>query len=276
MEAGRPSGQEEGDAQAARAAWVRPDDVELSMKAVLGPAAPTSGAKAFPVLGSDGERWYAKAPNNPQGARILVTECLLSRAGAAIGAPVCEVLPMAITEELAGFQVVNGPLLEVGIASASREIADIVEIRGTLQYRDQDENARRHGGVFAFYDWCWGDDPQWLVVTTDENRLYSHDHGHYLPPGGGANWNAGTLTASVATEHPLAGPADGLDVHELERIALALRSVSLEALRQMAAAIPAAWPATDEDLEAACTFLQERAAQVAARIEQLRERLVGP
>lgn len=274
MEAGDPE-VAAGKDEETRTNLTRPEEVELTMKAVLGPAQPVSGSQAFPVLGSDNGRWYAKAPNNPQGGRILVTEYLLSRAGRVIGAPVCEVEPMAITTDLAGFQVLNGPLLEVGIASASREIADAVEIRATLQHREQDDNARRHGGVIALFDWCWGEDPQWLVVETDEHRLYSHDHGLYLPPGG-ANWNEATLIPTVDVPHPLAGPPDGLDTDELERLALALRALELEDLRAIASTVPARWAVTDEDLEAVCDYLLGRAPQVAARLDELRETLVNP
>ena len=88
-----------------------------------------SGSQAFPVLATDGGRWHVKAPNNPQGSRVLVTEYLMSRVGQLIGAPVCEVSPIAITEEFADFQVVNGPKLAKGIASASRDVADVTEMR---------------------------------------------------------------------------------------------------------------------------------------------------
>src|SRR5215212_7421396 len=113
----------------------RADDAEISIKAVLGPAQPVSGSQAFPVADDDGDRWYVKAPNNPQGSQILVTEYVVSCVGVLIGAPVCTVKPIRIPSEFDGYQVQNGPMLASGIASASREIADAVEMRPELLHR---------------------------------------------------------------------------------------------------------------------------------------------
>jgi hypothetical protein len=171
-------------------AWQRPDAVDLGIKGILGPSQPSSGSRAFPVLASDGCRWYVKVLNNPQGGQVLVTEYLVSAVGGLIDAPVCEVRPIAISEDFAGYQVPNGPRLDVGIANASLAIADVAEMRPVLLHREGDDNACRHAGIYALFDWCWGDDPQWLAVETDDHRVYSHDHGFYLPAA-----RAGQLTA---------------------------------------------------------------------------------
>lgn len=253
--------------------WQRANVVDLSIKAVLGPAQTPSGSHAFPVLGSDGERWIMKAPNNPQGARILVTEFLMSEVGHALGVPVCEVKPMMIIEEFVGTQIANGPILELGIGSASRQVPDVVEIRGQLTDRERDDNRRRHAAVFAFFDWCWGDDPQWLVCETADQRLYSHDHGFYLPPGG-QDWTPETLAANVDIPHLLPGASqDGLDVGELERLAAELRGLEVTTLNAIFARVPSSWPASDADLEAVGEYLLKRAPQVASRIDELRARL---
>lgn len=253
----------------------RPTDAKLSIRGVLGPAQPNSGAQAFPVLASDGARWYVKAPNNPQGAQILVTEYLVSQVGALIGAPVCTVRPIEIPADLDGFRVVNGPELHTGIGSASQAIPDVVEMRPQLLYRNEDDNARRHAGVFALFDWCWGDDQQWLAVETDEHRLYSHDHGYYFPPGG-QNWTAADLTANVDQPHELALPPDGLNVDELGRLADALDAVAADDLAAILESVPEEWPVPDEDLEALGDYLQKRAPGVASRLRALRAKLVGP
>lgn len=250
----------------------RPEEVELAIRGVLGPAAHVSGSQAFPALGSDGGRWHVKVPNNPQGPRVLVTEYLMSRVGQLIGAPVCEVKPIAITAEFAGVQVVNGPRLEEGIGSASRDIPDATEMRASLEHRDRDDNARRHAGVVAFYDWCWGDDPQWLIVATRDSELHSHDHGFYLPPGG-QSWTTETLEANVDVPHPIGTTAAGLDIAELERLADALRAVTAEHLADVFGTVPAGWPITDAELERLSSYLCQRAPQVAHRIDQLRETL---
>lgn len=252
-----------------------PTDAKLSIRAVLGPAQPNSGSQAFPVLASDGGRWYVKAPNNPQGDQILVTEYLVSQVGALIGAPVCTVRPIEIPSDLERFQVVNGPELRTGIGSASQAIPDAVEIRPHLLYRNEDDNARRHAGVFALFDWCWGDDQQWLAVETDEHRLYSHDHGYYFPPGG-QNWTPADLEANVDQPHELNLPADGLDVDELARLADALDGLAASDVGAILESVPDEWRVSDEDLEALGKYLQNRAPAVASRLRALRAKLIGP
>jgi hypothetical protein len=176
----------------------RPQTVELAMTAVLGPSRP-SGSQAFPVSTADGRRWYLKAPNNPQGGHVLATEYIVSQVRRIIGAPVCIVEPITVGRDFVGSQIVNGPQLVEGIGSASLEIPGVREMRPALEYRDQDDNARRHAGVYALFDWYWGDDQQWLEAEDDEHRLYSHDHGFYFPPGG-AQWSAATVCASHGCE----------------------------------------------------------------------------
>lgn len=250
-------------------AWRRPETVELAITAILGPSQPSSGSRAFPVLASDERRWYVKVLNNPQGGQILVTEYLISGVGAMIGAPVCEVRPIAIPEDLGGYQVPDGPRLEVGIASASLAIADVAEMRPTLQHRESDDNARRHAGIYAIFDWCWGDDPQWLQVATDDHRAYSHDHGFYLPPGG-QSWTRDSLANNVNIPHPLSTEGNGLDHQELERLASALRDLGDDDFEQLLAGVPASWPASDLDLEEVRRYLVIRAPQVAGRLDELR------
>jgi hypothetical protein len=251
----------------------RPNEGQLAIRAILGPAAPVSGSQAFPVSCEDGSRWYAKAPNNPQGPRVLVTEYLVSEAGQLIGAPVCEVKPLTIPEAFAGYQVLNGPVLTAGVASGSREIRDAREMRPTLEHRDRDDNARRHAGVFALFDWCWGDDQQWLRVETADQMLYSHDHGFYLPPGG-QDWTTASLQANVDVEHSLGLPADGLDVDELERLADALDALDAASLRPLLATVPVVWPVSDDELKEVGRFLERRARQVARRMRDMRAKLI--
>jgi hypothetical protein len=69
--------------------------------------------------------------------------------------------------------------LAEGYGSASLEVGDVVEVR-SLQHRSEDDNARRHVGVYALYDWCWGADDQWLYQGGTRNTIFSHDHGSYL------------------------------------------------------------------------------------------------
>jgi len=125
----------------------------------------------------------------------------VSAAGRLIGAPVCDVLPIRIGPEFVGIRLPGGLELAEGLGSGSMEIPDAMQ-EGDLTHRDQDDNARRHAGIFALHDWCWGRDPQWLRLVTDEHKFFSHDHGHYFPQG--PNWNEAALVANADSAWELA------------------------------------------------------------------------
>lgn len=232
------------------------------------------GSQSFPVLDTEDERWYVKAPNNPQGGRVIVTEFIVSAAGRLIGAPVCEVQPMLIPDEFAGMRFPNGLELVPGVGSASRTIPNVVE-EGTLGHGTEDDNHRRHAGVVALYDWCWGGDGQWLYCASAENRVYSHDHGWYLPPEG-ADWTEAALLADVDTPHPFPALPSDLDLEELERLAGALEAVGREDLRRILAEVPLEWGIPSSELEATGYFLERRAPAVAERMRALGSQLQGP
>lgn len=250
----------------------RSNDVELRLEAVLGESE-GGGSGSFPASASDQARWYVKPQNNGQGPKVIVTEYLVSAAGELVGAPVCEVQPIAIPHELAGHRFVTGIELQAGIASASRAVGDCVEDRSLL-HRNRDDNARRHAGIFALFDWCWGGDVQWLYQATAESRIYSHDHGWYLPPEG-PSWTIDQLVATVDHSHALGLPTDGLDAEELDRLADALEAIGESALSPVLRAVPTDWPVTDEELEAVGWYLERRAAATAGRMRDMAGKIRG-
>jgi hypothetical protein len=253
-----------------RIAGSRTDVVELTIDAVLGPSEGGSSG-SFPGRDSEGIRRYVKPQNNKQGEQVVVTEYLVSEVGSLIGAPVCEVRPARIAPELIGHEVEGGVVLNDGIASASRAIHDATDL-GALTHRTRDDNPRRQAGIFALWDWCWGDDGQWLYVETDEGMVYSHDHGFYLPPGG-ADWSADDLFSTGDQPHPLGDNPAGLNKAELSRLAAALKAIDSSSLLSVLSSVPTQWPVTDADLEAAGYFLERRAPSVAQRLMELHDKL---
>jgi hypothetical protein len=154
------------------------------------------------------------------------------------------------------------------------EIPDAVEERA-MAHRDEDDNARRAAGVFALHDWCWGGDGQWLYCASDEYKLFSHDHGWYLPPEG-PSWTEAELVSSVDSPHELPLDHAGLDVDTLESTAGALESVTREDLQRILGAVPAEWGIPVDDLEAVGFFLERRAPAVAGRIRAIAAKLAQP
>lgn len=225
------------------------------------------GSGTFLGLGSDGRRWWVKPSNNLQGGKVIVTESVVGQAGALLGAPVCEVAVVEIPAEIAGWEFRPGAGLEPGFAHGSLAVDNVQEARA-LEYRERDDNQRRHAGVLALYDWCWGGDDQWLYCETDDRKLYSHDHGWYLPEVG-PSWSEATLTAHVDDPHPLAAPSSDLDQAELRDLVETLEAITRAELVAMLRTVPASWPASDAELEALGYFLERRAPAVAGRMRTL-------
>jgi hypothetical protein len=231
-------------------------------------ASPRGGSGTFLAVASDQQRWWVKPQNNLQGARVIVTEHVVGRAGALIDAPVCEVALVKIPEELAGWEFRPGARLQAGFAHASLAVEDALEVAGQLNYRERDDNRRRHVGVFALYDWCWGADDQWLHCESDDRKIYSHDHGMYLPDG--PSWTEASLSAQVDTPHQPTYATNGLDPGALADFSKRLESVSRDDLVALVSAVPTSWPVSNRELEALGFFLERRAPAVAARLRALK------
>lgn len=240
---------------------------EIRLAVVLERARPGAGGSlAFLALGSDGERYYAKVLNNPQGPRVPLTEQIVGRAGLLLGAPVCPVRTMEIGAQFVGQQfATGGQTLQAGIAHASAEIPGALEVRGALQYQTDDDNPRRQAFIVVLHDWCWGDDVQWMREAGQENRFHSHDHGHFLPPGGN-QWTSQTLMLNTLAPHAFAGVCNGLSAGALAEAAVRLEALTQGDIVEALAGIPAGWVATDEELGHVAYYLFERAGPVAARV----------
>jgi hypothetical protein len=229
------------------------------------------GSGAFLAADADSTQWWVKPLNNCQRERVTVTETIIGRVGQLIGAPICETSVVAIPNDISGWEFRPGHALEPGFAHGSRAVSGVQEA-SRLLYVDRDDNAVRHAGVFALYDWCFGSDPQWLYAEPEERRLYSHDHGHYLP--NGPNWSIDTLRAHVDEVHRGPWPTGGLDSEELRRLAGALRGLTRSDIAEAVSGIPISWTVTaDSELETVGWFLERRAIPVAERLESLTESL---
>ncbi len=221
------------------------------------------GSGTFLASDSTGAKWWVKPLNNKQKPRVVVSEAIVAGVGHILGAPVCETAIVTLPPDVAGFEFRPGSTLVPGLAHACRNVDDANEVKKLL-HREDDDNRRRHAGVFALYDWCWGSDGQWLYSATADNELFSHDHGHYFP--GEINWTKESLEQNVDEPHHLPGSTDGIDDHEVARLAGQLRKVTVSDLVEVLSQIPASWPVSDEELETVGWFLQYRSGPVADRL----------
>ncbi|WP_305786072.1 hypothetical protein [Symbioplanes lichenis] len=226
-------------------------------------------AGSFLGLGSDLRRWWVKpAGQNEDMDYALVTEFVVGRAGSLIGAPTCENAIISIGSEWAGWDFAPGRTLVAGLGHGTVEVEAAIEERPLLRHRDEDDNQLRHAGVFALHDWCWGSDQQWLHSTTNQNSIYSHDHGFFFPPSGW-RWEAEELRRRVDEPHVLRQPADGLLAKDLQAIADQLDNVNRMSLARILRQVPRSWPVLDSELETLGWFMERRAGAVAGRLRDL-------
>lgn len=228
-----------------------------------------SFASPFQVLASDGRRYFVKALGGCQefARGSLAIEYVVAEVGRLIGAPICENVLIRIPGDFADWPMPFGKL-QPGIAHASAAIEVAVEQRRALRHRMQDDNSRRQVGIYALYDWCFGDDAQWLHDVNNDRAIYSHDHGLYLPPHDGSV-RADLLQLCADEPNALHDPPDGLDAQAIKSVSDALERIDRDALVKVVRGVPASWPVIDDDLEALGWFLEHRASAVAARLRAL-------
>lgn len=223
------------------------------------------GSNSFLMLADDQARYWCKALNNGQSPRVPVNEQIVGRLGKLVGIAVCETTLVEIPEDVAGWEFAAGKMLEPGWVHGSKAVESVVETH-TLDHRADDDNAVRHAGFFALFDWLAGSDPQWLNSTADQNRYFTHDHGHYL---GEPAWTIDTLGERRDGEIRLPQDPSGLSPEELERIAERLGTITREELENALHGIPSEWPVSDEELEAVVDFADHRRTAVAERLTAL-------
>ena len=223
------------------------------------------GSGSFLVRADNGRRYWCKTLNNVQGERVPLNEQVVAKMGLLIGAPVCEPNLVYMPQDLAGWKFRDDREIEVGWAHGSLAVDLAVETHD-LANRASDDNARRHVGIYALYDWAVGSDPQWLTAGTDF-EYHSHDHGHYFP--NGPAWSAESLSQAAASVCALGVPATGLDTAEVNRVADRLAAVTEQEVVHCVSNVPAEWPVTDDELEAVVDFVYGRRQSVAERLRAL-------
>lgn len=232
------------------------------------PLRPSSagGSGSFLVLGDDGRRYWCKSLNNFQGPRISVTEQIVGRLATLIGAPVCEVALVEL-DAIVGweFRPGSGRFVETGWAHGSVALDPAIETR-SLDHRTDDDNRRRHGGIYAMCDWLAGSDVQWLYGVDEHNAYYSHDHGYYLT---GPDWTQTSLAAGRDAAYTISIPPDQLDDAELTRLADALDGLTRQDIEGELSKLPGNWPVDDSELDAVADFVDHRRGPVAARLRAI-------
>lgn len=225
-----------------------------------------SGAAAFLGLTESGRRYWIKVPGNPQGDRILVSEQIVSAVGALIGAPVRPTALIEIGPEHAGWQYGEYQRLRPCVAHGSLLLED-AEVSDELLYARADDNARRQPALAALWDWCLGEDEQWLYEPGADYQVWSFDHGWWI--GGAGDWTAVDLQQVADRDWTWNETSRHLDGAAFLEVADRLEAVTPNELIEAVCRVPAVWGVSDADLEAVAWMLHRRRGPVASRLRAM-------
>lgn len=226
-----------------------------------------SGAAAFLGLASDGNRYWVKAQNNPQGARSLVPERIVTNIGRVLGAPV---RPIALIEIPATLDHVYAPgyRLRPGFAHGSLDVGQSKVVDDWAGISGRDGNRNRIAYLSALWDLCLGNDPQWLAEFAADSAVWSYDHGFWFA--GEVDWNIQSMRRVGVT--PWVAPSiEMASCGALEAAAIAVESLTLNELTALSLDVPSEWGAGLDELSAIAGILFERARGVADRLRAIAE-----
>lgn len=226
-----------------------------------------SGAAAFLGVTDSGKKFWLKVLGNPQGDQILVTERIVTAAGELIGAPVRPISLVDVPLALAGWRYGEIEKLPTGIAHGSLVLEE-AEVIDELTYRHDDDNTVRQVYLLALWDWCLGEDPQWLYDTASDRSVWTFDHGFWIG-GGEAHWSEASLRRTVDLPWAWNESPSGLSAGTFHEVARRIESVTSDDLLNVVASVPTEWKVTDHELEAVAWFLHRRRVPVANRLRAM-------
>jgi hypothetical protein len=223
-----------------------------------------SGSGTFLGLASDGNKYWIKAPNNPQGSRTLAAEVVVHGIGVLIGAPVRQTALIDIPDNM-NWQYAPARRLKGGIGHASLNVEPAIVSDDWQEFSRHDHNETRQAFILALWDLCMGGDPQWIHQPDHDYTIWSFDHGFWL--GGEGDWSAQSLRTTgirpwvdlefwVASAHGLRDAARA--VHKLERTSIAT----------VTQGVPIEWGIAREELRELANLLYLRVEGVVERLAQ--------
>lgn len=226
--------------------------------------APT-GADPALVMADDGELYWVKVPGNQHGPTSMLSERLVGLAGEWLGAPVAPSRLINVPAQIADtwtFQAGGRP--QAGLAHGSlvvgREAVELAE----LTHHRSDGNPRRAAFYIALWEWCIGDDEQFIYDAAGAMSMWSIDHGMWI--GGGGQWDASLFARPLEFNPHWTGPIDALSQSAFIEAAGRLDCLTLDVARGLARGVPLEWGFTTAELDAVADWLVARASYVADRL----------
>ncbi|HEY5222885.1 MAG TPA: hypothetical protein VIJ18_07550 [Microbacteriaceae bacterium] len=245
--------------------------VDIARVQLVAPIYRTDGnSGAFVGLASDGQTYFVKPQDTPQGIRSLAAEVVVHAIGRLLAAPVCQNALVQIPAGL-NWQYIpsQGLYLHEGLGHGSLEITHSVVADEWSTYSGRDHNRERQALIMAIWELCMGGDAQWLHAMNDDFSVWSFDHGFWL--GGEGDWSAESLRSTGIDTW--GWRRDGIDPESASRHALidaADRVIALSRAEILAAVglVPVEWAIPREDLDVLADVLYLRTEGVAERLKQ--------
>lgn len=225
-----------------------------------------SGAK---ILGdTQGRQWLVKAPNNPQGKRILANEYVAAALGARIGA----VMPLG-SVCMVGEDVAATMTLPSGAVWAAGEAFGSAFADGTKPYLDtmapEIRNRDQLLGAISLDTWLSQHDSRQARVRDAIGGGYDVipvDFGHCIGPG---NWLDLAARPPIISVHDPNRWSLGVSAVAVAAVAEAISGVSDGELQDTAHSVPLSWEVTEAERAGLVAFLMDRRDALVAAVRAL-------
>ncbi len=214
------------------------------------------GTSKGALLACDDGHQYATKGEGIKKARPI--EQIVGRLAVACEAPVPTVVLVSLTPAFVASQ--EGAWdIGAGLAHGSRFVLDC-EDSDDVEHVACSENRQRFAQLAVFYGWFGAQDHQYLYEKATSRRVWSVDHGLFLPS---TTWTEDSLTkASGARADRKIAHGAGLTRDELRAAASILAQAPDSIIATAVAAPPEAWGITMEERVALAVFLDQRREQL--------------
>jgi hypothetical protein len=228
-----------------------------------------TGAKPILAAADDGRRFWLKWPGNPHGNISLVNELIVARVGEQIGAPVRPVSLVYVDPALVEGFSAFGDFVPAGTHIGSELLADVEEATEILRVA-RDGNAERFPRFLALWMLCLGTDLQLLYHVSNEDQVWSIDHGLWFDTHEG-DWTPSLLEEWVDDNWPW--PEDqrpkGLSATALHQAADSVSELTVELLAHVVGEVPLQWGVDDANLKAIAKFVHQRRTLIASQLRTI-------
>lgn len=222
-----------------------------------------SFSKPALVTCTDGIQWVLKGSQNQ---RALVNEQVVARLGLAIGAPVCEIELLELTQAL---RDIEPELTEVacGLGHGVKFVPDCTD-RQAINHTGEDYNKKRFAALQILYTWAHAGDNQLIYAVQPPHLVYSVDHGHFFP--GGPNWTIEQLSSCgpITTLDPMFD-ACGIEIETLKSYSEVVQGIDDVSLRAIVDVSPDSWGINAAERDALFEFLLRRKKELVDFVSKL-------